>query len=356
LLKKISLLVLCLCMTPSAMAADLPTDFDANSKYRLDFSDLNAVLRGSVLDMGPSTHRRAKKARKGTASRLSISNPLPSRLEGNRVMFDKFEDAQIGFLANMRDDLLAVPSQVPIERLSRNEQLAYWFNLHNAIVLAEIADQYPITNLDPLFDEDSDDAFYRQQKFDMNGTMISLKDIQDHVLSNWNDPRVIYGFYMGAIGTPNIRSTAYTGGTVYDQLNHNAVDFVNSVRGTQVWKKKELRVATYYQRMSKQFPNFDQDVLTHVKKYSKKGFLNRLTEIEKVKARIADWHIADLYNGNLGQVGGSAASNTRDSLGLQIVSALPDHVIELLRYRDEKNAKAKREGTVDVEEYAGNGN
>jgi len=356
LLKKISLIVLCLCMTPSAMAADLPTDFDANSKYRLDFGDLNAVLKGSVLDMGPSTHRRAKKARRGTASRLSNSNPLPSRLEGNRVMFDKFEDAQIIFLANMRDDLLAVPGQVPIERLSRNEQLAYWFNLHNAIVLAEIADQYPITKLGPLFDDERPNAFYRQQKFDMSGTMISLKDIQDHVLDNWNDPRVIYGFYMGAIGTPNVRSTAYTGNTVYDQLNDNAVDFVNSVRGTQVWKKKELRVATYYQRMAKQFPNFNQDMIAHIKKYSKKGFLSRLGQVETVNARLEDWHIADLYNGNLGKTGGSAASNTRDALGLQIVSALPDHVIELLRYRDEKNAKAKREATVDVEEYTGNGN
>jgi len=342
LLKKTSLLILCLCMTPSAMAADLPTDFDADSKYRLDYSDLSAVLTGSVLDMGPSTHKRASKPRKGTASRVTVGSSSPSRLEGNRVMFDKFEDAQIGFLANMRDDLLAVPGQVPIEQLTRDAQLAYWFNLHNAIVLAEIADQYPINQIEPLFDEDDSNAFYRQQKFNMSGTMISLKDIQDHVVNNWDDPLVIYGFYMGAIGTPNIQSTAYTASAVYEQLNSNAVDFVNSVRGTQVWKKKELRVATYYQRMAKQFPNFKNDILAHVRKYSNKGFRNRLGQVEKVTARIEDWNIADLYNGNLGDSGGSSVSVTRDALGLQIVSALPDHVIELLRYRDEKNAKAKR--------------
>ncbi len=355
MLKKISLIVLCLGLTPAASATDLPTDFDANSKYRLDYSDLNAVLRGSVLDMGPSTHKRAKKARGSSSSRLKISNPLPSRLEGNRVMFDRFEDAQIGFLANMRDDLLAIPGQVPIERLTRNEQLSYWFNLHNSIVLAEIADQYPITRLAPLFESDDPDAFYRQRKFDMSGTMISLKDIQDHVVNNWDDPVVIYGFYMGAIGTPNIQNTAYTARTVYEQLNKNAIDYVNSVRGTQVWKKKELRVATYYQRMAQKFPNFEQDLLAHVRKYSNKGFLNRLGQIEKISPRIKDWHIADLYNGNLGSVGGSAASTSKDALGISIVSGLPRHVVELLRYRDEKNATMKREGTVEVEEYARNG-
>ena len=354
MLKKISLIVLCLSLTPSAMATDLPTEFDANSKYRLNYSDLNAVLDSSVLNMGPSTHKRAKKARNSTASRMKIGNSSPSRLEGNRVMFDRFEDAQISFLANMRDDLLAIPGQVPIERLTRKEQLSYWFNLHNAIVLAEIADLYPVTRLAPLFDEDDPDAFYRQQKFDMSGTMISLKDIQDHVVENWDDPRVIYGFYMGAIGTPNIQSSVYTADKVYDQLNENAIDFVNSVRGTQVWKKKELRVATYYQRMAQKFPNFNQDIMAHVKKYSKDDFLNRLGSIETVSARIEDWNIADLYNGRLGRSGGSGPGNKTDNLGLQIVSGLPDHVIELLRYRDEKIAKEKREGKVEVEEYARN--
>lgn len=356
MLKKISLIVLCLSLTPSAMATDLPTEFDANSKYRLDYSDLNAVLKSSVLNMGPSTHARAKKPRKSTASRMNIGNSSPSRLEGNRVMFDKFEEAQITFLANMRDDLLAIPGQVSIEQLTRNEQLAYWFNLHNAIVLAEVADLYPITRLEPLFDEDDSDAFYQQQEFDMSGTMITLKDIQDHVVENWDDPRVIYGFYMGAIGTPNIQSKVYTADTVYDQLNKNAIDFVNSVRGTQIWKKKELRVATYYQRMAKKFPNFKQDILAHVRKYSKDGFLSRLSSVETVSARVEDWNIADLYNGRLGQTGGSGPGNTTDALGLQYVSSLPGHVIELLRYRDAKIAKARREGSVEVEEYIPNGN
>lgn len=355
MLKKISLIVLCLGLTPAAMAENLPTDFDANSKYRLDYSDLNAVLKGSVLDMGPSTHKRAKKPRKSTSSRVTIGNPLPSRLEGNRVMFDKFEDAQVEFLANMRDDLLAIPAQVAIARLSRDEQLAYWFNLHNSIVLAKIAAEYPITRLGPLFDENDPDAFYRQQIFNMDGTLISLENIQDHVINNWDNPLVIYGFYMGAIGTPNIQSKAFTAATVYEQLGKNAVDFVNSVRGTQVWKKKELRVSTYYQRMAAKFPNFKQDVLAHVRQHSKKGFLDRLGGIEKVTPRIEDWYIADLYNGRLGSVGGSGASNTQDAIGIQIISGLPPHVVELLRYRDEKLAKEKREGTVDVEEYARNG-
>lgn len=351
--KKIGAVCLCLVLTPATFAGDLPTENDPNSKYRLNYSDMNAVLKSSVLDMGPSTHKRAKKPRKSTSSRMILANQMPSRLEGNRVMFDKFEDAQIEYLKGMRDDLLAIPSQVPIEKLSKNEQLAYWFNLHNAIVLAKIAEEYPITKLEPLFDPDDADAFYQQSLFDLNGTMISLKDIQDHVVENWEDPLVIYGFYMGAVGTPNVRTAAYTGQSVFADLKSNAIDYVNSVRGTQVWKKKQLRVATYYERMAAQFPNFEDDVMKHVRQYSKPGFLAKIEGVEEVNARIEDWHIADLYNGNMAQVGGSLAGNSSDALGIQIISGLPDHVLELLRYRDEKNADTKREGKVDVEEVVG---
>lgn len=348
--KKLGVVCLCLSMVPAAFAAELPTEFDAKSKYRLDYSDLNAVLGSAVLDMGPSTHKRAKKPRSSTSSRMILANPLPSRLEGNRVMYDKFQDAQVQYLAGMRDDLLAIPSQLPIEKLSKNAQLAYWFNLHNAIVLAKLAEEYPITRLEPLFDVDAEDAFYRQRIFDLSGTMISLEDIQNHVVENWDDPLVIYGFYMGAIGTPNVRKAAYTARSVYDDLKANAVDYVNSVRGTQVWKKKELRVSKYYARMASKFPNFEQDVLKHVRRYSKPSFLSKIGGVEKVTARIEDWHIADLFNGKLAQVGGATASNSSDALGINIVSDLPDHVVELLRYRDEKNADMKREGVVEVEE------
>ncbi|WP_262693801.1 DUF547 domain-containing protein [Kordiimonas aquimaris] len=350
MLRKISVIFVCLGLTSTAMAADLPTEFDPNSKYRLDYSDLNAVLKGSVLDMGPSTHKRAKKSRKSTGSKMRTGNPLPSRLEGNRIMFHQYEPQQVNFLKGMRDDLLAIPSQISLARLTKDAQLAYWLNLHNSIVLAKIAEEYPITDIEPFFNPDDADAFYKQAQFDLNGQMISLEDIQNHVVENWDDPLVIYGFFMGAIGTPNVRNEAYTANTVYAQLEDNAKNFVNSVRGTQVWRKKELRVATYYERMGKQFPDFENSVMSHVRKYAKPEFLNKMSGVDRVSAQIEDWHIADLYNGRLSKSGGTFAGNTSDALGIQIISGLPDHVVELLRYRDEKNATIRREENVVVEE------
>lgn len=333
----------------SVNAADLETRHTPNSQYYIDYSDLDAILKGSVLDMGPSTHKPPnEKFVKITGTRLQIGNTKVTHQEGNRVMIHAFRKPELTYLRRMRDDLLSIPSGLPLAALSRNEQLAYWFNLYISIVLTEISEQYPITYLQPLFDKGNPDAFVNLRQFTLGETMVSLADIEQHVMSNWTDPVVIYGFYMGAVGTPNIRTSVYSGDRVYDQLHENAVDFVNSMRGTQIWNPAELRVSNYYQRMAQMFPSFETSLLAHIQKYAKPRFRQRMITIRNISAEIEDWHIADLYNGNLSKPGGSYPRITKDAEGLPYKITLPIHVIQLLRERERKLGRQKP--SVEIEE------
>lgn len=268
-------------------------------------------------------------------------------------MFHEFEERELQVLTRLRDELLSVPSQIPSKALSRNEQLAYWFNLHNVIVLAEISQQYPVTRLKPFFDENNPNSFLNQRRFEMNGTMISLADIENHVTANWRDPLVIYGFYFGAVGTPNLRAAAYQGGKVYDQLRSNAVDFVNSMRGTQIWQGPVLKVSTYYKRMAIMFPDFENSVRNHIEEYAKPDFKRRMITTNSISAEIKDWHIADLYNGKPGlQPGGQYPRLTKDGNWNMFTQGSPEHVTQLLRDRQLKFLR--RNGTVDIEELPQN--
>jgi len=330
--------------------ADFPTEHDPKSTYFIEYDDLDIILKGSVLEMGASTHKPPKQGRtKITGTRIQVGNILKTRQEGNRLMFHEFEDRELLVLRRLRDELLSVPMQLPLKDLSRNEQLAYWFNLHNVIVLAEMSEQYPLTRLKPFFDLGDPKAFISQRRFEMNGSMISLADIQNHVTKNWRDPLVIYGFYMGAVGTPNLRTAAYRGGKVYDQLQSNAVDFINSMRGTQIWQGPVLKVSTYYLRMAEMFPDFENSVRAHVEKYAKPDFKRRMITTNRVSAEIEDWHIADLYNGKPGlQPGGVYPQFTKDGDGNIYTRGIPEHVAQLLRDRQIKFLR--RKGTVDIEE------
>ena len=330
--------------------ADFPTDHDPNSTYFIEYDDLDRILKGSVLDMGSSTHRPPKqRVTKITGTRIQIGNILKTRQEGNRLMFHEFEERELKVLRTLRDELLLIPSQIPFKALSRNEQLAYWFNLHNVIVMAEISEEYPVTRLRPFFDEDDPKSFINQRRFEISGSLVSLADIENHVTANWRDPLVIYGFYMGAIGTPNLRTEAYRGSNVYDQLHSNAVDFVNSMRGTQIWQGPVLKVSTYYRRMERMFPDFENSVRAHIEKYAKPDFKRRMITTSSISAEIKDWHIADLYNGKPGLVpGGQYPRLTRDGNGNMFTQRMPEHVTQLLRDRALKFYR--RQGTVEIEE------
>lgn len=336
------------------LAAELPTDHDPRSTYFIDYSDLDYILRGSVLNMGPSSHKPpVNRIARATGSRIIVGNTAITNQEGNRVLLHAFEESEVAYLTKIRDELLASPSSLPLRELSRNEQLVYWLNLHNIIVLAKISEEYPVTYLSSFFDTEDPDAFINQKQFMFADTLISLADIQQHVLTNWHDPVVIYGFYMGAIGTPNIRTSAYKAATVYQQLEDNAVDFVNSLRGTQIWGSNKLKVSSYYKRMRAAFPDFDHDVRAHMEKYAREKFKRRIASTQSISAEIEDWHIADLYNGRpFNQPGGQYAGITVDPSGNPIKRTVSAQAAELLRSRQRRLLRLYRNqgGTVEIEE------
>ena len=356
--KKLAIAVMCASIAATGAVASgadtshvaLPSEFATTSKYRIDYSDLEGVLKGSVLLMGRSTHKRAPKPTKSTGSNMRLGNPQPSRLEGNRVMLHEYGKLQKDGIAAVRDDLLNIPTLLPIEKLSKNEQLAYWLNLHNIIVLSKVAEIYPVTMLEKSFGTNPETSLLYRRDYEWAGQMISLADIQNHILDNWDDPVVIYGFYLGAVGTPNIRSSAYTAANVHAALKNNAEDFINSVRGTQVWNKGKMRVSTYYKTMAKKFPNFEDDLMAHIRKYAGPLLLSRLQNVQGIRVDIDDWHIADLYNGKFGELGGSYAGTVTDAYGNSLKSGLPEHVTDLLN--DRMTKLARRGGTVGVEELA----
>ncbi|NVJ97685.1 MAG: DUF547 domain-containing protein [Alphaproteobacteria bacterium] len=335
----------------NALAANqptFPTGHNPASEIDLKYEDMDYLLEKTVLPLGKSDHRPAYKPDASTGTRVIKDNPKPSRLEGNRIMYHFIEtDEQKMVVREVRDTLLALPDRIDLAKLNRNEQLAYWLNLHNAIVIAEVADRYPVVLLDRLYGdcEKKPKRFACERQFSVMGQKISLTDIRQHVLSNWNDPVVIYGFFMGAVGTPDIRTKAFTGDSVYADLEDNAVAFVNSVRGTRMSGDRRVRVSEYYKIVAQKFPVFERDILEHLKKYARGDFRRQLDWVEEVDPVINDWYIADLFNGN---VTGPDGANFISDRGNGLSSGkYPPHVHRLLQGVTERHKR--RRGIVDIE-------
>jgi hypothetical protein len=205
---------------------------------------------------------------------------------------------------------------VSLEYFSRDEQLAYWLNLYNVTLLNEVVDIFPKRNLKKYLVGKK--SILSKKLLTVSGVPLSLNDIQFTILKhNYdNNPLVMYGLYQGIIGGPNIRRSAYTGKDVWRALENNAIEFINSNRGTYSISadSKDYKVSSLYDRNRSYFPSFNADLSAHLSEYLEGYELARLRDADTLDPDINDWTITSL-SGNYRQFGGSIADNSAALLG-----------------------------------------
>ena len=292
----------------SAQGSAVPEPFQGHnpdSRFSINYSDVDAILRYMVLDVGRSTREVSEPARAKTGTRMKAKVSRKTSTEGNRFYFEEFKDNEEyqAALHNVRLALEGIPGRMPLENFNRTEQLAYWLNLYNIALIDELVKLYPEKDLEKeLVGRKSilDDKI-----LNVAGVPLSLDDIQFTILAqNYpGDPRIMYGLFQGVIGGPNIRKRAYTGENVYRYLEDNAREFVNSNRGTYS-RNGDFEVSSLYERNSHYFPNFDADLKQHLTRYIEGRERNDLLAANTLDPDIDDWTIADVY-GTQQQIGGS---------------------------------------------------
>lgn len=300
--------------------------FDENSKYVITYNDLTALLKTVVVDVGRSTRTVAQPTRAKTGTMMKSKVKRTTADEANRFYFETFEDNEEGrqLLRTIRDSLQQLPAEVSLEYFSRDEQLAYWLNLYNVTLLNEVVDIFPKRNLKKYLVGKK--SILSKPLLNIAGISLSLDDIQFTILKNNYDsnPLVIYGLYQGIIGGPNIRKSAYTGRDVWRALENNAIEFINSNRGTysRGEDSDDFEVSSLYDRNRVYFPNFNADLSAHLLGYLKGNELTQLENADTLDPDINDWTITSL-SGNYRQFGGSIADNSAALLGA-VYSTVPN--------------------------------
>ena len=118
---------------------------------------------------------------------------------------------------------------VQVDRLSRDEQLAFWLNAYDALVLRTIADHYPIQGRSSEYPAKSirqiPGAFERLTHR-VAGRTLTLDQIEQTILPGFHDPRVYFAIGRGAHGSGRLRSEAFTGARIEQQLADVAAECV----------------------------------------------------------------------------------------------------------------------------------
>ena len=285
--------------TPAAVLAAYAPNPSRSSSVNYELID--EALDVIVFNGGPSTRRPAGRLEAPVGTRVAKGHRSRFRLEGNKIFFSQFDDETKAAIAEYRQSLEAIGRRVDVTTLSRNEQLAYWFNLHNLVVIDEIAKRYPTRFPNRLRIGPDDASFHEAKIIDLGqGVPLSLRDVREIVYTHWSDPRVIYGFFHGDVGGPSIRSQAYTGERVGERLDRQAREFVNSLRGVSESRGRLLVSEIYDEARPHFFPVWPADLTAHFLEHADE----EVTEIVRGKTEVRferyDDRVADLAGGEPG--------------------------------------------------------
>ncbi len=164
-----------------------------------------------------------------------------------RQRFDQILDANVrdGFvyyraLKSERarlDGYIASLVNVQLDTASPQEQVAFWLNGYNALVLRTVIDHYPITPHTKEYPANSvrqiPGAFERNTHR-LAGRTLTLDQIEQTVLPRFHDPRVFFALGRGAVGSGRLRSEAYAPDTLEQQLAETAAECASRAQCVQV--------------------------------------------------------------------------------------------------------------------------
>ncbi|MEO0574135.1 MAG: DUF547 domain-containing protein [Pseudomonadota bacterium] len=121
---------------------------------------------------------------------------------------------------------------------SRNEQMAYWINVYNAVTLQRVAQDWPTESILSLGGGLPNSGPWDETLFATAGKTLSLNDIEHKILRVvWQEPRVHFAVNCASIGCPDLSAKAFSGSTLETQLADAAVHYLASSRGVSSSKQ-----------------------------------------------------------------------------------------------------------------------
>lgn len=264
--------------------------------HRIDYSIWTSALSNLVISMGPPLRKKPFNPPSVIGTRRQMGHNSIYRLDGSMVAFSLMNDAVRDSFAEYRRDLESVADTLDIQTLPRNEQLAYWLNLHNVALMEVIAREWPIRQPREI---KIDGTPLDEAKFiTVEGVALSPRDIREKIVyRNWKDPRVFYGFWRGEIGGPALQRAAFDGRNVGDLLGRAAREFTNSRRGVEK-RGGTLHVSQMYAELAPFFfPDFEDDLRQHLLDHAEGEVREMVESAGAIDTSLKEHDIADLAGG-----------------------------------------------------------
>ena len=191
------------------------------------------------------------------------------------------------------DRYIKILENVDPEKLSRNEQFAFYANAYNAWTIKLILSGYPgvtsIKDLGSLIKSP-----WKKEIVRIDGEVISLDHVEHEILRpRYRDPRVHFAINCAAKSCPPLRPEPFSGNFLDRQLDDSTRSFINDPQSYRL-EDNELYVSRIFKWFSE---DFNDDVFGFFLKYATgnlKKELEAQSERINVKYLEYDWSLNEM--------------------------------------------------------------
>ena len=159
---------------------------------------------------------------------------------------------------------------------NRNQQMAYWINLYNALTIDVVLDAYPVKSILKIGGSFFSPGPWNKKYLKISGQKVSLNDIEHGILRPiWKDSRIHYAVNCASYSCPNLSATAYTAGNLDDQLTMAAKDYINNPRGITV-DDEDLLLSKIFDWYQVDFGKNESELLQNLAQHAEPELAERL--------------------------------------------------------------------------------
>ena len=251
------------CAAPSADVSW--ADHDATSTERVDHGEWQALLDAYLITDDPS----------------GVNLVDYPKLQANPADQERL-DSYIDHLEGLDP-----------RRYAKDEQMAYWINLYNAVTVKVVLGEYPVDSIKNIHEGVIPwTGPWGDIHTSAAGRPLTLDNIEHDILRPiWRDPRIHYAVNCASMGCPNLQPEVYTGENLERLLEQGAREYVNHPRGAELLDEAFGVVSSIYFWFPEDFGNSEAGVLAHLRTYAEGELAEMLQDFDGSLDHEYDWSL-----------------------------------------------------------------
>lgn len=284
------------------IAAPAPTTSPASPPLQEDPIAAGAV---TFITAAPATVQIAKlqtqtKAEPVRADKANMMSKAPQsawaqtlstygRKDGDLNRFDYAGLSANGADMKALDGYIQKLAAMTPSAMGRNEALAYWSNLYNALTVQVVAKNWPVKSIKEIKSGVFKPGPWDLKLVTVEGRAMSLNDIEHGTMrANYKEPRIHYMVNCASIGCPNLMLRPWKADTLDADADAAAKAFINSPRGANVSGGK-LTVSSIFKWYKVDFGGNDAGVIAHLRDYASGDLKTALSGVSKISKDQYNW-------------------------------------------------------------------